>query len=40
MFTGLDIDQLKTVHVDLSKRSNVIRNTFVKKIVYDELVKN
>ena len=35
----LDIDKLKTASIDLSKRSNVVKKDFVKKIVYGELVK-
>ena len=34
----LDIDQLATVPVDLSKLSNVVKNDIVKKTVYDKLV--
>ena len=34
----LDIDKLATVPVDLSKLSNVIKNDFIKKTVYDKLV--
>ena len=34
----LDIDKLTTVRLDLSKLSNVVKNDFVKKTVYDELV--
>ena len=35
----LDIDKLETTPVDISQLSNVVKNKFVKKIVYDELVK-
>ena len=34
----LDIEKLATVPVDLSKRSNVVKNDVVKKTVYDKLV--
>ena len=34
----LDTDKLKTVPVDLSKLSNVVKNEVVKKTVYDKLV--
>ena len=34
----LDTDKLKTVPVDLSKLSNVVKNDVVKKTVYDKLV--
>ena len=34
----LDVDKLTTVPVDLSKLSNVVKNDFVKKTVYDKLV--
>ena len=34
----LDTDKLKTVSVDLSKLSNVVKNEVIKKIVYDKLV--
>ena len=34
----IDIDKLKTVPVDLTKLSNVIKNDVVKKIEYDKLV--
>ena len=34
----LDIDKLATVHVDLSKLSNVVKNDVVKKTVYNKLV--
>ena len=34
----VDIDKLKTVIVDLSKLSNVVKNEAVKKTVYDKLV--
>ena len=33
------IDKLVTVHVDLSKLSDVIKNDIVKKTEYDDLVK-
>ena len=33
-----DVEQLKTVPVDLSKLSNVVNNYVVKKTVYDKLV--
>ena len=36
----LDIDKLALVPVDLSKLSNVVKNEFVKKTVYDNLVTN
>ena len=32
----IDVDQLKTVPVDLSKLSNVANNDVVKKTVYDK----
>ena len=35
----LDIDKLKTIPVDLSKLSNVVKKDVVKKTVFDELVK-
>ena len=35
----LDIDKLKTAHVNLSTLSNVVKSNVVKKDVYDELVK-
>ena len=35
----LDIGKFKTTYVDLSKLSNVVKNDFVKRIVYDELVQ-
>ena len=38
-FDELDIEKLKTVSVGLSKLSNVIDNNFVRKTVYNELVK-
>ena len=34
----IDVDKLKTVSVDLSKRSNVVNNDIVKKSVYHKLV--
>ena len=34
----IDVDKLKTVPVDLSKLSNIVKNEVVKKTVYDELV--
>ena len=34
----LDTDKLKTVPVDLSKLTNVVKNDVVKKTVYDKLV--
>ena len=34
----LDFDKLKTVPIDLSKLSNVVKNEVVKKTVYDKLV--
>ena len=34
-----DVDKLKTVPVDLSKLSDVVKNQVVKKSVYDKLVK-
>ena len=34
----IDVDKLKAVHVDLSKRSNLVNNDIVKKSVYDKLV--
>ena len=36
----LDTFRLETTLVDLSKLSDVIKNEAVKKIVYDELIKN
>ena len=33
----LDIDKLAPVPVDLSKLSDVVKNDFVKKAVYDKL---
>ena len=33
-----DVDKLKTVPIDLSKLSNVVRNEVVKKTVYNKLV--
>ena len=35
----LDIDKLAPVSVDLSKLSDVVKNDFVKKTVYDKLVE-
>ena len=35
----LDDDQLVPVPLDLSKLSDVIKNTVIKKTVYDKLVK-
>ena len=35
----LDIDKLETNPVDLSKLSDAVKNEFIKKTVYDELVK-
>ena len=37
-FDNIDVDKLKTVSVDLSKLSNVVKNEIVKKTVYDKLV--
>ena len=37
-FDKIDVDKIKTVPVDLSKLSNVIKNEVVKKTVYDKLV--
>ena len=34
----LDVDKLTSVPIDLSKLSNVVKNDFVKKTVYDKLV--
>ena len=34
----IDVEKLKTVPVDLSKLSNVVKNEVVKKIMYDNLV--
>ena len=34
------IEILKTIRIDLSKLSNVIKMTLLKNTVYDELVKN
>ena len=34
----LDTDKLKTVPIDLSKLSNVVKNEVAKKIIYDKLV--
>ena len=36
----LDIEKLETTPIDLSKRSNVVKNDVVKKNVYHELIKN
>ena len=36
----LGVDKLKTVSVDLSKLSKVVKNNVIKKTVYDELLKN
>ena len=33
------VDKLVTIHVDLSKLSDVIKNDIVKKTEYDDLVK-
>ena len=35
----IDEDKLKTIHIDLSKLSNVVNNEVVKKTVNDELVE-
>ena len=35
----LDIDKFQTTPIDLSKGSNVVKNYFVKKTIYHELVK-
>ena len=35
----INVDKLKTVPADLSKLSNVVKNEFAKKAVYDKLVK-
>ena len=35
----LDIDKLETNPADLSKLSNIVKNDFVKKTEYHELVK-
>ena len=37
-FDKLEIDKLVPVPVDLSKLSNVVKNDFVKKTVYNKLV--
>ena len=34
----IDVDKLKTVPIDLTKLSNVVKNNVVKKTEYDELV--
>ena len=34
----IDVDKIKTVPVDLSKLSNVVKKDVVKKTVYDKLV--
>ena len=34
----IDVDKLKTVPIDFSKLSNVVKNEVVKKTVYDKLV--
>ena len=34
----IDVEKLKTVHVDLSKLRNAVNNDLVKKTVYDKLV--
>ena len=34
----IDADKLKTVHVDLAKLSNVVKNDVIKKTEYDRLV--
>ena len=36
----LDIEQLETIPIDLSKQSNVVKIDVVKKTVYHELIKN
>ena len=36
----LDVDKLVPVPVDFSKLGDVVENVVVKKIEYDELVKN
>ena len=36
----IDVEKLKTVPVDLSKLSNVVKNEVVKKTVYNKLVAN
>ena len=35
----MDIDELKTVFIDLSKLSNVVKNEIVKSTAYDDLVE-
>ena len=35
----LDIGKLETTQVDFSKPSNLVKNKFVRKTVYDELFK-
>ena len=35
----MDIDELKTVFIDLSKLSNVVKNEIVKRTAYDDLVE-
>ena len=35
----LDIGKLETTPVDFSKPSNLVKNKFVRKTVYDELFK-
>ena len=39
LFDELDVNKIKTVPVDLTKLSNVVKSDVVKKIVYDEFVK-
>ena len=39
VFNELDVNKTKTVPVDLTKLSNVVKSDVVKKIVYDEFVK-
>ena len=39
VFNELDVNKIKTVPVDLTKLSNVVKSDVVKKIVYDEFVK-
>ena len=36
----LDVDELKTVTIDLRKRSDVVKNNAIKYIVYHELVND
>ena len=36
----LNIDELKTTTLDVSKLSDAVKNEVVKKVAYDELVKN